>query len=179
MNPVIKQCTPADLAALTEICRKTYRETFGPMNTPSNMESYLNRAFHTHKLQSELLNSRCIFYFLYADGEPAGYLKLNESSAQTDLNDPQSLEIERIYLARAFQGRGLGGLLLDTALDVAAGRNKSYLWLGVWEKNDKALAFYRKKGFYIIGTHPFLMGQEVQTDFLMRRDLSSGDGACV
>ncbi|HNX15665.1 MAG TPA: GNAT family N-acetyltransferase, partial [Oscillospiraceae bacterium] len=91
--------------------------------------------------------------------------------SQTDINDVQSLELERIYVDAKFQGRGLGRVLMEHAIEIARERKKSYVWLGVWEKNDKAIAFYQKNGFYKIGTHLFIMGDEEQIDYIMRRDL--------
>jgi len=135
------------------------------------MKDYLEQAYNIEKLRDELSNSDSAFYFLYADEKLAGYLKLNEYKAQTDICDPQSLEIERIYLIKEFQGKGLGSLLIKKAVDVANIRKKSYIWLGVWERNHKAILFYKKHGFYVIGTHPFIMGEEEQTDLIMRKDL--------
>ena len=141
------------------------------MNKPSNMKTYLEQDFDINKLLDELSNSSSLFYFLYIDEELAGYLKLNEYEVQTDLNDPHSIEIERIYVTKEFQGRGLGRILLNKAIDIAIIRKKSYIWLGVWERNDKAISFYKKNRFYVIGNHPFFMGEEEQTDFIMRKDL--------
>ncbi|MFX4262496.1 GNAT family N-acetyltransferase [Pelotomaculum propionicicum] len=112
-----------------------------------------------------------LFYFLYADGELAGYLKLNNAPAQTDINDGQALEIERFYVAKDFQGEGFGGILMEKAVIIANMQKKSYVWLGVWEKNKKAIRFYENNGFYAIGTHSFFMGEEEQTDFIMRKNL--------
>jgi ribosomal protein S18 acetylase RimI-like enzyme len=101
----------------------------------------------------------------------AGYIKLNESEAQTDINDPNSMELERIYLKQPYQGKGLGKTLLNYAVNIAAENDKLYIWLGVWEKNTKAIQFYKRNGFYKIDTHPFIMGSEEQTDFIMKKDL--------
>lgn len=171
MQLVFQQCLPGDLPTLRELSYRTYHETFAHMNTASNMRAYLERAFDIDKLRGELSDGNSLFFFLYAGGQLAGYLKLNESPAQTDIHDIRALEIERIYVAKEFQGKGLGRALLDKAVDAANDRGKSYIWLGVWEKNDKAISFYQKNGFYEIGTHPFLMGEEEQTDFIMRKDL--------
>lgn len=160
-----------DLLTLREFSYKTYNDTFRHMNTPSNMKAYLEQAFDSNKLRNELSNSNSIFYFLYADEKLAGYLKLNEYNAQTDIYDPQSLEIERIYIAEEFQGKGLGSTLMNKAIDVANLREKLYVWLGVWEKNDKALRFYKNNGFYVKGKHSFFMGEEEQVDFIMCKDL--------
>lgn len=174
MHLTIRECTMDDLSTLRKISIDTFDDTFRHLNTPANMEVYLNQAFDIEKLRDELSNSNSFFYFLYADEELSGYLKLNEHEAQTDINDPRSLEIERIYVKRQVQGKGLGGFQLNRAIDIASSRSKAYIWLGVWEKNEKAIQFYKKNGFYEIGRHFFLMGDEEQRDFVMRKTLSPG-----
>jgi ribosomal protein S18 acetylase RimI-like enzyme len=135
------------------------------------MRAYLEKSFSINKLCGELSNSNSAFYFLFANGELAGYLKLNEAPSQTDINDLKSLEIERIYVAKEFQGKGLGNVLMSKAINIANVRKKLYVWLGVWEKNDRAIMFYKKNGFCEIGTHSFFMGEEEQTDYVMRKEL--------
>lgn len=171
MKLTIRECVMDDLLSLREISYKTYNDTFRQMNTPSNMKAYNEKAFDIDKLRGELSNRHSFFYFLYSDEELSGYLKLNEYKAQTDIYDPQSLEIERIYVTKEFQGKGLGNTLINKAIDVAKIREKLYVWLGVWEKNNKAIQFYKRNGFYVIGKHSFFMGEEEQTDFIMRKDL--------
>ena len=171
MNPSLRRCTPEDLDTLRALSARTYSETFADQNTPENMAAYLNAAFDREKLRGELLDKNSTFYFLYSGGELAGYLKLNEGPSQTDLHDAESLEIERIYVAEKFQGKGLGRFLMEQALGMARQRGKAYAWLGVWEKNEKALRFYEKYGFYKVGTHAFVMGDEAQTDYIMRKEL--------
>ena len=171
MNNVIRKCTPEDLDELRKISEITYRDTFAGLNTEENMKAYLDKAFNGDKLRSELADRASAFYFIYEKEEAAGYIKLNESPSQTDIHDPLSLELERIYVLKAYQGKGLGRVLMNKAHEVAKSLKKTYLWLGVWEKNSNALNFYRKNGFYIMGNHAFVMGDEVQTDYLMRKDL--------
>jgi len=169
---MIRECSISDLPILQKISRETFQSTFGDMNTQENMNAYLEEAFHPERLKRELENEGTSFYFIYENEELAGYLKLNESEAQTDVHDPASLELERIYVAGSFQGKGVGRRLMEKAVAEAARRKKTYLWLGVWEKNKKALAFYEKNGFYLMGTHAFVMGTEVQTDYLLRKDMN-------
>ena len=171
MDIAFKQCTQADLFDLRALSRRTFRETFAADNTPAALQAHLDRAYALEKLRAELSNPYSQFWFLYEKGSLAGYLKLNEAPAQTELHDPVSLEIERIYVARAFQGHGLGGMLMARAIETAQARGKRYIWLGVWEKNKKARSFYQKHGFRKIGFHPFSVGDEVQTDDIMRKDL--------
>lgn len=167
----IQRCTAADLPALRDISRRTFRDTFGPLNTEADMAAYLDRTFDSGRLLGELENPASRFYFLYADGGLAGYLKLNEHPAQTDFHDPESLEIERIYVLRPCQGRGFGGVLMDKAVREARALGKAYLWLGVWEKNTSALRFYEQRGFYKTGEHLFALGDDLQTDYILRKDL--------
>ncbi|WP_371364661.1 Spermidine/spermine N(1)-acetyltransferase [Sporomusa rhizae] len=168
---MILKCTLGELSALQKIAYKTYKETFACMNTEANMNAYLEEAFSLDKLRHELLNEASLFYFIYQDNKLAGYLKLNECKAQTDIYDHLSLEVERIYVLSEFQGKGLGRYLMDKAIAVAQERKKTYMWLGVWEKNKNALEFYKKNSFYEIGTHAFVMGDDVQKDYLLRKDL--------
>lgn len=167
----IRACTPADVDCLRELASKTYDETFRIHNTTVNMRAYLETAFEREKLLNELQNPNSFFYFVMNANEPIGYLKINEAPAQTDLNDPESLEIERIYIKKAFQGNGLGEHLIHKAIEIAKQRNKTYVWLGVWEKNISAIAFYQKMGFSVMGSHIFTMGDEQQTDYIMRSDV--------
>ena len=171
MGLFFRQCKQDDIDVLRNLSYRTYFETFAHMNTPEDMEAYLDKAFEIEKLRAELLDVNSSFYFLYYDEKLAGYLKLNEYSAQTDIHDINSLEIERIYVSKEFQGEGLGGYLMDRAISIANLRKKRYVWLGVWEKNEKAIRFYKKNGFYEIGKHSFFMGDDEQTDYIMRKNL--------
>ncbi len=172
MNTVLRKCIAEDLSDLQKISIDTYSETFEKFNSKENMDAYLSDAFNTPKLEKELRDPHSEFYFLYCDGQLAGYLKVNEVPSQTDIHDPLSLEIERFYILRAFQGTGMGQFLMEQALSMAIARKKEYVWLGVWEHNEKAKRFYQKNGFYKIGAHSFVMGDDDQTDFVLRKDLT-------
>lgn len=171
MSIFLRACTIGDIDILRELSLKTYYETFAHLNTPEDMAAYLEDAFNVERLTKELNDPNSSFFLLYAADSLAGYLKLNEAPSQTDINDPLSLEIERIYVSSEFQGTGLGRYLMEQAITIATERNKKYAWLGVWEKNEKAICFYKKNRFYEIGTHTFVMGEDVQSDYVMRKDL--------
>ncbi len=162
---------PDDLDTLLPFARRTFDETFRALNDPEHFEAYLEAAFAPEKFAAELANPGSQFHLLYANGKLAGYLKLNQAGAQTDLNDPDSLEIERIYVASEFQGRGLGRVLMESAIALARRAGKRYLWLGVWQQNTPAIAFYGRMGFKPFATHTFLMGSDPQTDDLMRLEI--------
>jgi ribosomal protein S18 acetylase RimI-like enzyme len=171
MELEIRGGTAGDVKELRSFSIKAFRDTFAAMNTPENMKLYIKRAFSVGKLRAEVADENTSFYLLIADGELAGYIKLNESGSQTDINDPQSLEIERIYISKERKGQGLGSVLMDRAMGEARRRGKAYVWLGVWELNKNAIKFYEKHGFYASGTHEFMLGDDVQTDVIMRRDI--------
>jgi len=173
MELAFYQCKLEDAEALRDFLYRAFQDAYAGMMAQPTIGAYMKKAFDLDKLRVELEKPGSAFFFLYADGTLAGCLKTNESPAQSDLNDPQSLEIERIYLASKFRGRGLGNALMDKAVAIAKQKNKTHIWLGVWENNGKAIRFYKKNGFYQAGTHGFVMGEERQTDFIMRKDLSS------
>ncbi|MDF2567445.1 MAG: Prolyl aminopeptidase, partial [Oscillospiraceae bacterium] len=168
----IEKCTLDDLDTLKEISCKTFRDTYAHLNSEDSVNAYLENTYNHDKLQSEILNSESSFYFIFMGGYLAGYLKLNEHKAQTDIHDPDSIEIERIYVLRGYQGKGLGRYMIDKAVEVTTIREKSYLWLGVWEFNEKAIRFYNNNGFCKIGEHSFFVGDEEQTDYLLRKDIT-------
>lgn len=163
----IRECREDEIEELQRISYITYDETFRHLNTPETMQKYLSESFNRDKLLGELRNPDSTFYLMHIDDSLVGYLKLNEAPAQNDINDPMALEIERIYIYKQHQGKGLGKKLMKFALEKAAERKKRYAWLGVWEKNENAIAFYEKSGFKIAGKHSFRMGDEIQLDYIM------------
>ncbi|MEW9110054.1 GNAT family N-acetyltransferase [Cytobacillus gottheilii] len=169
----IKKCTLEDLQTLQEISIETFNATFKDQNSPENMKAYLERAFNLKQLEKELSNNSSQFFFVYFNNEIAGYLKINTNDAQSEEMGNDSLEIERIYIRNKFQGHGIGKYLLTKAIEIAMERNKSKVWLGVWEKNENAIGFYKKMGFVQTGSHPFYMGDEEQMDFVMVKTLKS------
>ncbi len=172
----LRKCGPADLEVLRRISWETYDETFRSMNRPEVMDAYLEEAFAPARLAAELANPASEFWFLFLAGELVGYLKVNDAPAQSDLNDPTTLEVERIYVRRAHKGQGLGSVLLRHAEALARARGRTAIWLGVWEKNAAAISFYGKMGFRRIGGHSFRMGDEIQSDLIMSREVPAGPG---
>lgn len=167
----IKKCTFDDLHELQAISIDTFTETFKEQNSPEHLKAYLEKAYNLDKLEQELAVPFSYFYFIYSDQQVAGYLKLNTDGAQTEPMGVDSLEVERIYIRKAFQQYGLGKQLLNKAFEMATEQNKKSIWLGVWEENDNAIAFYRKKGFVQTGSHSFYMGDDEQVDLIMVKPL--------
>lgn len=167
----ITRCTPEDLLTLQDISCVTFYETFKEQNSTENMSAYLERAFNLGQLEKELSNASSEFYFTYFNNELAGYLKVNINDAQSEDMGSEALEIERIYIRSDFQKHGLGKYLFNKAVDIAQEHNKSKIWLGVWEKNENAIAFYQRMGFVESGSHSFYMGDEEQIDIIMALDI--------
>lgn len=168
---MIKQCTVADIPALQQISEETFYDTFASQNSEKNMRDYLATAYVPEKLTRELNTPNNAFYFLYEEDEIVGYLKVNMLQAQSEPMGDDHFEIERIYVRQAYQKRGFGKVLMNHALSLAKAAGKQYVWLGVWEKNENAIGFYKKIGFRQVGAHDFMMGDEAQTDFILEKKL--------
>ncbi len=167
----ITQANEKDAEALQALARQTFFETFATQNTQENMNKYLEEDLSLPKLSAELDNPGSAFYFASFNDKLIGYLKLNFGQSQTELQDTTAVEIERIYVLQAFQGKKVGQLLYQHAVAVAKERQAPYVWLGVWEQNVKAIAFYKKNGFVPFDKHLFTLGDDVQTDIMMKLSL--------
>lgn len=166
MTIKIRKCTLQDLHTLQEISIQTFDETFRAKNKPENIEAYLKMNFQSSLLKKELAHPSSEFYFIYYNNQLAGYLKLNTLDAQTEKMNEDSLEIERLYLLSSFQKKGLGDEWMNFAFKRAKELNKQTIWLGVWEKNVNAIAYYKKYGFKKVDAHSFYMGDEEQIDWI-------------
>lgn len=171
MTLTLESCTVEQIEQLIAISKETFYETFRADNTPENMANYLATAFTVEKMTKELNNPHSQFFFAMLDGEIAGYLKVNIDDAQTEKIPEAQLEVERIYIRKIFQKRGIGQLLMNNAIDIAQSKGYSAIWLGVWEKNPNAIRFYEKAGFIQTGSHSFYMGDEQQTDYILVKSI--------
>lgn len=167
----IKKCTLEDSLNLQAISVETFTETFKDHNSPEHLNAYLERAYNVNQLKQELTNQSSQFFFVYYKQEVAGYLKTNTGDAQSEAMGDDSLEVERIYVKKKFQKHGLGKHLLNKAVEIAKLQKKEKIWLGVWEENENAIAFYKKKGFLQTGAHSFYMGDDEQVDLIMTKIL--------
>ena len=167
----IRTAKISDLNILKEIGKRTFIETFASENSSKNMTEYLESAFTTEKLMSELTNMNSEFYFAEMEGEVVGYLKVNFNDSQTELKVSNALEIERIYVLKEFHGKKVGQLLYDKAIEIAKNKNLKNVWLGVWEQNPRAIRFYEKNGFKVFDKHIFKLGEDEQTDIMMKLEI--------
>ncbi|HEY6142516.1 MAG TPA: GNAT family N-acetyltransferase [Flavobacterium sp.] len=160
-----------EIDQLQKIGRQTFQETFSASNSEENMKNYLEEGFSNEKLTAELSEKNSEFYFASLDGEIIGYLKINFGDSQTELKDSKALEIERIYVSKDFHGKSVGQLLYDKAIKIAKQKDVEYVWLGVWEENPRAISFYKKNGFIEFDKHIFKLGDDEQTDIMMKLKL--------
>ena len=164
----IRKINIDDLETLRNLSIQTFKETFEEVNTEEDMQKYLDEKLSIEKLKTELENPNSEFYFAENNDEILGYLKLNFKDAQTEKLEENHFEIERIYVLKAFLGQKIGQILFDKAIEIGREKNLEYVWLGVWEENHRAIRFYEKNGFEIFGKHDFVLGEDVQTDLLMK-----------
>jgi ribosomal protein S18 acetylase RimI-like enzyme len=172
-NFEIRKATLHDINALQALGRQTFSETFAAENAAEDMVKYLEESFSIEKLTAELNNPDSEFYVAVDHDTMIGYLKLNVGGSQTELKDNAALEIERIYVVKAFHGKKIGQLLYDKAIEVAKSKKVEYVWLGVWEENHRALNFYKKNGFVAFDKHIFKLGNDEQIDIMMKLQLTT------
>ncbi|GGG93200.1 GNAT family N-acetyltransferase [Pedobacter zeae] len=168
----IERVNVAEVKKLQEIGRFTFFEAFAEVNTEQNMSNYLENHFSEEQLENELNNRDSQFYFARVKEKVIAYLKINLGEAQNEKID-DALEIERIYVLKAFHGKGVAQALYQKAIDIAHQMQLGKVWLGVWEENYRALRFYEKNGFTAFGKHAFWLGDDEQTDLLMKKELAS------
>ncbi len=169
----IREVRLTDLEQLTILARDTFLTAFGPHNSAEDMDAYLASSLNEEQLRTELSNTESFFFFLVKEAEAIGYLKLNVGTAQNEALGPDALELERIYIASDYQGRGLGSQLMEFTLAEARRLGKKIVWLGVWDQNKAAMRLYEGYGFETFGSHDFMLGKDLQTDILMKLSLNT------
>ena len=165
--PMIEMAQSTDVNTIRDLSIATFAETFASLNTEEDMEQYNERHFSIDELQREIDNPDSTFMVAKVDGVPAGYMKVNVGDAQTEEMLGNRMEVQRLYILRQYKRNGLGTRFMHTAFDMARAQGKSVIWLGVWEHNDAAIAFYKRMGFVQFGSHDFVLGEDRQTDLLM------------
>ncbi|GAB3650920.1 GNAT family N-acetyltransferase [Echinicola sediminis] len=167
----IRKVNLQDIEKLKDIGKRTFAETFSSENSEEDMVEYLENGFSTEKLTAELNDQSSEFYFAEFEGKTIGYLKVNTGQSQTEIKDKNALEIERIYVLKEFHGKKVGQMLYEKAIELAKEKDVEYVWLGVWEQNPRAIRFYEKNGFVAFDKHIFKLGNDEQTDIMMKLKL--------
>lgn len=165
--------TPADAERLAEFARRNFADTFGPDNTPEDLELHLSYTYSPELQRRELSNPRFATMLAEAEGKIAGYAQLRDAPVPASVTTAKPIELLRFYVDRAWHGQGVARLLMNEVVATARARGAESIWLCVWQKNPRAIAFYAREGFLPVGTQDFLLGTDVQLDWVMARVLGS------
>jgi ribosomal protein S18 acetylase RimI-like enzyme len=166
----IRKASLEDAGVLCELGRACFIEAFAHLNDPKDFEKYLKQAFTLSQFEAEVSTEGSVFFLASIGGKPVGYAKLRQATEQ-GLEGLKAIELQRLYVLKDFYGQQVGRALLDHCLQEATGQQYQVMWLGVWEKNSRAIRFYEKCGFVVFGIHPFAIGKDIQTDYLMKKNL--------
>lgn len=167
----IRSCSLNDAEAIMSLGIRTFRDTFDEMNTPENMMLYLNSTFTLKRIGTELQEPGSVFFLAEDEETPVGYARIRLSETPEGLTAKNPMEIERLYADKKYLGKRVGHLLMNSCLRHAKDHGHDAVWLGVWEHNARAIAFYEKWGFEKFGDHIFMLGEDAQTDILMKKAL--------
>jgi ribosomal protein S18 acetylase RimI-like enzyme len=167
----IRRGTVDDAVLLSELGARTFSETFAAENTPEDLAAYLATNFNIAQQTAELKDRASTFLIAEIDGRAAGYAKLHDGAPEKGVEGANPVELVRLYVSREWLGRGIGEQLMRACLDQAQQTGHDTIWLGVWERNARAQAFYRKWNFRTVGEHVFQLGSDLQRDLLMERTL--------
>lgn len=165
----IRYATPGDAALLAEVGAQTFAETFAADNTAENLGAYLASAFSPAIQAAEIADPAGCFLIAHRGDTTLGYARLRIGNIPPEIGDPNAIELQRIYVLQDWIGHKVGAALMRASLEKAKAGNHSTIWLGVWERNPRAIAFYQRWGFEQVGTHVFQLGDDPQTDWIMRR----------
>jgi diamine N-acetyltransferase len=172
MNEVsIREATTADASLIADLSRQTFYDAFAADNTAANMEKFMTQTFSREKLMAEVGASGNTFLLAYLGDDVVGYARLRDTTSPLLFQNARSLEIARIYAMQKSIGKGVGSALMQHCIDLARQRGARVIWLGVWENNERAIAFYSKWGFEKFGGHVFMLGDDPQKDWLMKKTL--------
>lgn len=177
MRVVVRCATPHDAALLADLAARTFYDTFADSNTPEDMEKFLTSTYSEEIQRHEIEDASLTTLLAECDGIAAGFAQIKMGKAPDCVKGRAPIEIKRFYVEKSFHGRGVAQELMRAAEELGRAAGAKTIWLGVWEHNDRAIAFYRKHGFIPVGSQPFLVGTDLQTDLVLERPLQQA-GAC-
>jgi ribosomal protein S18 acetylase RimI-like enzyme len=169
----IQIATANDTDLLASLGRRAFYEAFGQYNDPADMQAYLDLAFNPENIRSQINDSGNTFLIASLHQEPVGYAKLKRNSTVPELKSASVIHLERIYALQEFIGKKVGKSLMEACLEISRKEGYEKMWLSVWQENKTAIAFYEKWGFKVIGYKQFIIGQEVNEDFVMCMDINT------
>ncbi len=171
----IRIATANDAELIADMSRQTFHDTFASQNTKGNMDKFMNEAFSKAALMKEVGTAGNIFLLAYDGEKPVGYVRMRENNTPPELGDVNAIEIARIYATTNSIGKGVGKVLMEKCIEIAIAKKATVIWLGVWQENYRAIDFYTKRGFEKFGAHVFMLGDDPQMDWLMKKSLMMPD----
>lgn len=168
----IRAASTEDAGLLAELGARTFIDAFGADNNPEDLDLYVTQAFSETKMLAELKEPTARFFIAFDESQAVGYTKLRAINSPPCVSDPDPIELERIYVDQHCVGKGVGAALMKKSIEAGRSAGFKTIWLGVWKKNDKAVGFYKKWGYKIVGEHEFVVGKDVQDDHIMMLDLT-------
>jgi ribosomal protein S18 acetylase RimI-like enzyme len=170
-NIIIRQATNEDAELVADICRRSFFDTYASFNTKENMDEYMEEHLSKDFIMSEVSSSATNFFLAFVEDRAAGYVQLNDKSSPELLKEMDAIEIVRFYAMQEWIGKGIGSALMKICIDRAVSMDKKLIWLIVWQKNFRAIEFYKKWGFEIFDTSIFKLGNDLQDDWVMKKFL--------
>lgn len=167
----VRLATKHDAELIADMSRQTFYDTFASQNTKENMAKFMNEQFTKGALVREVGTKNNIFLLALDRERPVGYARMREKNNPPSLGTANAIEIARIYAATNEIGKGIGKALMQKCVEIAKAGKREVVWLGVWEKNQRAIDFYIKWGFEKFADHDFILGNDVQKDWLMKKTL--------
>lgn len=167
----IKRVSEEEALILTELSRSTFVETFAKDNSQEDMDMYVSQTFSESKQLMEIQDPRRRIEIAWYENQPLGFLHLLNGPVDPSIKETKAIEILRLYVDQKWHGKNIGAKLMERCLEIAQAEDYKVIWLGVWEKNFRAQAFYKKYGFQLVGSHIFKLGRDLQTDLIMLRYL--------
>jgi ribosomal protein S18 acetylase RimI-like enzyme len=167
----IRYAMPEDAGLIADLSRQTFYDAFAAANNPEDIEKFMNEQFTREQLMAEVTDPASIFLLATVEGEVAGYARLREVPNPPELGNTPAIEIARIYSITQTIGKGVGKALMEECIAIAIEKGKQLIWLGVWEHNQRAISFYTKWGFERFSEHTFVVGNDPQTDWMMKKTL--------
>jgi len=165
----IRKATLNDASTLAELGARTFSDAFAAENRPEDLALHLARSYGMAQQSVELASSRIATLLAEAEGEAIGFAQLREGGTPSCVTGQRPVELWRFYVTAAWHGRGVASMLMDAVMGEARRRLFETLWLGVWERNPRARAFYRKSGFVDVGSQVFYVGNDPQPDRILAR----------
>lgn len=170
----LREAKPQDADLLSELAATTFSDSFGAKNTQDDMAKYIEEKCSVARIRAELSDPHNTFFVVFTHGStsPCGYAKLRTSSSEECVTGPNPIELERLYVDKSIVRCGLGSRLLQKCIDHGASSDYHTMWLGVWDQNARAIAFYKRWGFQTVGSHVFTLGSDDQNDLIMQRSIA-------